>query len=117
MPLTAIDEALLLDASAPIRDAIRALLARRGVLAFTHVADGAVGYYHTNGNHSSELYFTGCYKGRYFGVETRLAKKPTSERQSKIMAHIDRAGGWAALFSSIGEVKWLDEFFDAVDKQ
>jgi penicillin-binding protein-related factor A (putative recombinase) len=72
-------------------------------------------YYHMpvqNGMGSPSLDFTGCFKGRYFAVETKAGNKQPTERQAETMKEIADAGGKVFLVNDVtGEIElenWLD---------
>jgi hypothetical protein len=58
----------------------------------------------------SGLDYIGCYKGRFFSVETKAPGKHPTDRQQQTIAAITRAGG--AVFVIDGDTTQLKEWLD-----
>lgn len=58
----------------------------------------------------SGLDYFGCYKGKFFSVETKAPGKKPTERQQLTMSAITRAGG--AVFVIDGDTAELKEWLD-----
>jgi len=58
----------------------------------------------------SGLDYFGCYKGKFFSVETKAPGKKPTERQQLTIAAITRAGG--AVFVIDGDTTQLKEWLD-----
>lgn len=86
-----------------IKDQVKAFLKERGAYFFMPVPTG----YGT-----PTLDFIGCYKGRFFAVETKAAGKKPTPRQLATMAHMEAAGakvGWCDSYDKF-LVWWFDGF-------
>lgn len=102
-----------------VKEAVKAFLKERKVRTLAHPIAGAVGFYRMHvpsGYGEPALDFEGCYKSRFFAVETKAYSKTPSGRQKLIGAmHADALG-----FSIWGDeaediCRRLGEFFDYVD--
>ena len=98
---------------------VKEFLRSRNVASLTATMSHPVGYYRMpvpNGYGAPELDFYGCYKGRFFAVETKAQGGTPSAIQRRLLkAHQDALG-----FSIWGDdaddiCKRLGEFFDHVD--
>ncbi len=103
-----------------VKEKVKAFLQSRGCATLGKPLPDAVGYYHMyvpHGYGEPALDFTGCYKGRFFAIETKAPGGTPSARQKLIMkAHHDALG-----FSIWGDdvddlCRRLGEFFDHVDR-
>lgn len=63
-----------------------------------------------SGYGESSLDYLGCYRGKWFAVETKAPGKKPTDRQNMIIERIKKAGG--AVFVIDGDVtelkKWID---------
>jgi hypothetical protein len=67
-----------------VKDQVKKLLEKYGA------------YWHMPVQHgfgATSLDFIGCYKGRYFGIETKAPGNKPTARQEMVMAQINEAGG------------------------
>lgn len=77
-------------------------------------------YYHmpvSSGYGSPTLDFVGCYKGRFFAIETKApGKKPTARQQATINA-MKTAGGFALWTNNISDLeeRWRNWFGPAFE--
>lgn len=70
-------------------------------------------YYHMpvqNGMGAPSLDFIGCYKGKYFGVETKAENKQPTPRQKLTIAAIEAAGGKTFVVNEVSGLKELEEW-------
>jgi len=86
-----------------VKDAVRELLDQyQGLYSFWPVQTG---YGRTT------IDVLGCYRGRFFGIETKAPEKLPTPRQLEVMAAIRAAGGAVFVIASkdVSELKtWLD---------
>ena len=99
---------------------VKDFLATVRVSCLTRPAPEAVGYYHMAvpmGYGSSTLDFTGCYRGRFFAIETKAHDTDDLSPRQKIMRdQIEMAGGmvfWGCADRVISEA---NIWFRALDK-
>lgn len=113
------DRRYVLTPEGKVKDTIKEFLRSRGVASLSRPVPDPVGYYHMyvpSGYGDPALDFTGCYKGRFFAIETKSRGNVPSALQNRVMkAHQDALG-----FSIWGDdaeliCKRLGEFFDHVD--
>ena len=102
-----------------VKTIVKAFLRSRNVASLSAGMSGAVGYYHMyvpSGYGDPTLDFTGCYKGRFFAIETKARGGTPSARQKLVLAAMRDALGFA-IWGDDGETicKRLEEFFDHVD--
>lgn len=104
-----------------VKDKVKAFLRERGVASLKDELPNAVGYYHMyvpHGRGESALDFTGCYKGRFFAVETKSLGNTPSAIQKRIMRMHQDALGFSIWGDDADEIcRRLGEFFDHVDTQ
>jgi hypothetical protein len=102
-----------------VKTLVKSYLRSRNVASLSARMSHPVGYYHMyvpHGYGEPALDFTGCYKGRFFAIETKSKGGTPSAMQELIMkAHRDALG-----FSIWGDdaddiCRRLGEFFDYVD--
>jgi hypothetical protein len=100
---------------------VKAFLKERKVASLSAPVADAVGYYHMyvpSGYGDPALDFTGCYKGRFWSLETKAEGNRPSARQNLIIRTQHDALGFAIWSDSIEDIsKRLGEFFDFVDGQ
>ncbi len=68
-------------------------------------------YYHMpvpGGFGGTTLDYIGCYRGRFFGIETKKPGAKPTDRQKQIIASIERAGGVAFVID--GDTQELEEW-------
>lgn len=103
-----------------LKDQVKAFLRGRGVASLSAPVENAVGYYHMyvpSGYGDPTLDFTGCYKGRFFAIETKAEGKKITARQALITRRIQESGGWVTFGWSFQEISGeLNQFFRAVDQ-
>lgn len=103
-----------------LKDKVRAFLKERKVASVSRPMPDAVGHYHMyvpGGYGEPALDFTGCYKGRYFAIETKAHGKTPTPRQDLIIESIIRAGGWVVADNMYNTLKIkLEDFFSLVDR-
>lgn len=102
-----------------LKDQVKAYLKERGVASLSRPDPDAVGYYVMyvpHGYGEPMLDFTGCYKGRFFTVETKAPGKDMTARQSLIAKTILQARG-VVMHDDTWETLHLKMrlFFDAID--
>ena len=104
-----------------LKDKVKAFLKARRVASLSAPVTDAVGYYHMyvpSGYGDPALDFTGCYKGRFWALETKAHGNTPSQRQLLIMRVHQNALGFSIWSDSIEDiVKRMGEFFDFVDQQ
>ena len=63
-----------------------------------------------SGYGESSLDYLGCYKGRFFGIETKKPGGKPTDRQKMVIEKIQKAGGAAFVIDGdISELKhWID---------
>jgi hypothetical protein len=102
-----------------VKAAVKRFLHERGCATLANPLHDAVGFFRMHvpsGYGEPALDFEGCYKSRFFAIETKAAGNVPSARQKLIM----RMHGNALAFSIWGDdaeelCKRLGEFFDHVD--
>ena len=102
-----------------LKDQVKAYLKERGVASLSRPDKNAVGYYHMkvpNGYGEPTLDFHGCYRGRFFAIETKAPGKAMTARQSLIAQAILQGGGYV-MHDDTWETLHLKMklFFDACD--
>lgn len=102
-----------------LKAVIKAYLTSRKVASLARPLGNPLGYYRMsvpNGMGAPELDFYGCYKGRFFAVETKaFGNVPSALQKLLIKAHHD-AGGFSIWGDDPNDLcKRLGEFFDYVD--
>jgi len=102
-----------------IKDQVKAWLKSRRVASLSAPVADAVGYYHMyvpSGYGDPALDFTGCYRGRFWALETKARGNTPSARQNLIMKVQQDALGLSIWSDDIDDiVERLGEFFDFVD--
>ncbi|MDE2471846.1 MAG: hypothetical protein KGL35_24760 [Bradyrhizobium sp.] len=102
-----------------VKKDVKAFLRERKVASMSAPVPDAVGYYHMyvpSGYGDPALDFTGCYKGRFFAIETKADGGTPSARQNLIMKMHQDALGLSIWGNNADELcKRLGEFFDHVD--
>ena len=53
-----------------------------------------------------------CYKGRFIGLECKVGKNTATALQQQTIRQILKAGGYAVVVKSVGEVKAIIQAFD-----
>ena len=67
------------------------------------------------------LDFLGCYRGRFFAVETKAEKKKPTLRQVTLLQNIDRAMGRTFVIAGVNDPaidelrEWLDQLTETID--
>lgn len=84
-----------------LKDQVKAFLKEKGAYYIMYVPSG----YGTPG-----LDFAGCYKGRFFAIETKAPGKVPTPRQNATMSTMQKAGGHVVWTTSIEHFKqvWTD---------
>jgi hypothetical protein len=104
-----------------VKDVVKTFLKERRVASLSRPIADAVGYYHMyvpSGYGDPQLDFTGCYKGRYFAVETKARGNTPSAMQNLIMKAHQNALGFSIWGDDAEDIcRRLGEFFDYVDTQ
>lgn len=102
-----------------VKDKVKAFLKARGVASLKDELPGAVGYYHMyvpHGYGEPALDFTGCYKGRFWALETKANGNVPSAIQKRIMKMHQDALGFSIWGDDADEIcRKLGAFFDHVD--
>lgn len=102
-----------------LKDQVKAYLKGRGIASISRPDPYAVGYYHMkvpNGYGEPTLDFHGCYKGRFFAIETKAPGKSMSARQV-IIANALRKARACVMEDDTWETLQLkmQSFFDTCD--
>ena len=63
-----------------------------------------------NGMGAPSLDFIGCYKGMYFGIETKAENKQPTPRQKLTIESIQAAGGKTFVVNEVSGLKELEEW-------
>ena len=90
-----------------VKDAIKKMCKRVGAYYFMPVQ---------NGMGAPTLDFLICYKGLFFGVETKAPGKKATPRQELTMSAIRQSSGWCAVIDSVAKAESFNEVMDAVVK-
>ena len=102
-----------------VKIVVKAFLRNRNVASLSNSMSGAVGYYHMyvpSGYGDPALDFTGCYKGRFFAIETKARGNVPSAMQNLIMKMHQDALGFSIWGDDAEDIcRRLQEFFDHVD--
>ena len=53
-----------------------------------------------------------CYKGRFIGLECKVGKNTATSLQQQTIRQILKAGGYAVVVKSVGEVKAIIQAFE-----
>lgn len=98
---------------------VKNFLEERGCATLSKPVHDPRGYYHMyvpHGYGEPSLDFTGCYKGRFFAIETKAKGNVPSALQNLVMKAHHNALGFS-IWGDDAEVicKRLGEFFDYVD--
>ncbi len=102
-----------------VKTIVKEYLRSRNVASLSASMSNPVGYYRMhvpNGYGTPALDFEGCYKGRFFAIETKARGNTPSAMQNLVMrAHQDALG--FSIWGDDGEAicRRLGEFFDHVD--
>ena len=102
-----------------VKEIVKSYLRSRNVASLTTSMSAPIGYYRMhvpNGYGTPALDFEGCYKGRFFAIETKARNGVPSAMQWMIMkAHANALG--FSIWGDDGEAicRRLGEFFDHVD--
>jgi hypothetical protein len=87
-----------------LKDKVKAFLKERGA------------YYHMpvpSGYGTQTLDFIGCYKGRFFAIETKAPGKEPTPRQYATLQSMLAAGGFACWMDGApGDWKYIESWFD-----
>jgi hypothetical protein len=98
---------------------VKRFLKERGCATLHEPLHEPVGYYHMyvpHGYGEPALDFTGCYKGRFFAIETKAAGGKPSAIQKLVMKAHQNALGFSIWGDDAEDIcKRLGEFFDHVD--
>ena len=98
---------------------VKAFLMERRVASMSKPCLDAAGYYHMyvpSGYGDPALDFTGCYKGRFFSVETKARGGVPSAMQNRIRKIQQDALGFSIWGDDASDIcRRLGEFFDYVD--
>ena len=102
---------------------VKAFLMERRVASMSKPCLDAVGYYHMyvpSGYGDPALDFTGCYKGRFFSIETKARGRGRGSvpraMQNRIMKIQQDALGFSIWGDDASDIcRRLGEFFDYVD--
>ena len=100
-----------------VKDKVKEFLHSRKVQSLTHPIEGAVGFYWmpvVGGMGSPFLDFVICYRGQFFGVETKATGVPTP-RQKLIGKMVWQGYGIYEWGDDISLIPALTEWFDAWD--
>lgn len=104
-----------------VKTSVKAYLRSRNVASLSATISHPVGYYHMyvpHGYGEPALDFTGCYKGRFFAIETKARGGVPSAMQNRVMKLQQDALGFSIWGDDAGDIcKRLGEFFDYVDTQ
>jgi hypothetical protein len=102
-----------------VKTIVKAYLRSRNVASLSASMSNAVGYYHCyvpSGYGDPALDFTGCYKGRFFAVETKAKGNTPTAMQKLIMKAQADALGFSIWGDDALEIcDRLGAFFDFVD--
>lgn len=102
-----------------VKKIVKRFLKERGCATLSEPIRDPVGYFHMyvpHGYGEPALDFTGCYKGRYFAVETKAPGGTPSAIQKLIMKAHQNALGFSIWGDDADDIcKRLGEFFDHVD--
>lgn len=102
-----------------VKEVVKRFLEERGCATLSKPLHDPVGYYHMyvpSGYGEPSLDFTGCYKGRFFAIETKAIGGVPSARQNLIMKAHQNALGFSIWGDDAGSIcKRLGEFFDHAD--
>lgn len=102
-----------------VKAVVKDFLRDRRVASLSRPVPDAVGYYHMyvpSGYGDPALDFTGCYRGRFFAIETK-ARGGVPSAQQKLIMKIQQSALGFSIWGDDAETicKWLGEFFDYVD--
>ena len=86
-----------------IKDQVKAFLKERGAWFFMPVPTG----YGT-----PTLDFIGCYKGRFFAIETKAPGKTPTARQQATLNAMNAAGAFAVAVDSVGKLAAFWAYLD-----
>lgn len=104
-----------------VKVTVKSFLKARGVASLKDELPDAVGYYHMyvpHGYGEPALDFTGCYKGRFFAIETKAAGGTPSAIQRRIMRMHQNALGFSIWGDDALDIcRRLGEFFDYIDEE
>ena len=102
-----------------VKDVVQRFLQERGCATLTKPLHDPVGYYRMHvpsGYGTPALDFEGCYKGRFFAIETKARDNVPSAMQNLIMKAHQNALGFSIWGDDADDIcKRLGEFFDYVD--
>jgi hypothetical protein len=102
-----------------VKDVVKDYLKYRRVASMSRPLPDALGYYHMyvpSGYGDPALDFTGCYKGRFFAIETKAKGNKPSAMQNRIMGmHQDALGFSIWGDDAVAICDRLGKFFDHVD--
>ena len=79
-----------------VKDKVKEFLHSRKVQSLTHPIEDAVGFYWmpvVGGMGSPFLDIVGCYKGKFFAIETKAFGQQPTSRQRVIFSLVEKAGG------------------------
>ncbi len=102
-----------------VKDVVKDFLKARRVASLSRPVEDAVGYYHMyvpSGYGDPTLDFTGCYKSKFFAIETKAHGNEPSAMQNRVMQLQQDACG-LSIWGDDADVicTRLGEFFDFVD--
>ena len=102
-----------------VKNPVKDFLHSRGVMHLSKPLAAPVGFYRMavpNGYGEPSLDIEGCYKGRFFAVETKARGNVPSARQKLIMQMHQDALGFSIWGDDAEDIcRRLGEFFDHVD--
>lgn len=102
-----------------VKSDVKKFLKARRVASLSAPVPDAVGYYHMyvpSGYGDPALDFTGCYKGRFFAIETKARGNEPSAQQRRIMKIQHDALGFSIWGDDADDIcRRLGEFFDHAD--
>lgn len=100
-----------------VKDKVKEFLHSRKVQSLTHPIPDAVGFYWMpvpSGRGAPFLDFVGCYKGKFFAIETKVFGKQPTPRQRLIIEQVIRAGGETFVIDTVDFIshrRLVMEFF------
>lgn len=102
------------------KEIVKKFLRERKVRTLAHPIHGAVGFYRMHvpsGYGEPALDIEGCYKGRFFSVETKAPGNTPSARQKLIMGMHEQSGGFTCWADTADKICHdLGKWFDIVDR-